>query len=106
YRHRRTALLDAARADLDTLVTLGPTDTGLHVCARLPEETDDLAVSARAAAAGLHVPPLSPCYLGPKSPPGLLLGYASVNEHALRRGVSQLAKLLRNASSSPNASAP
>ncbi|MEO0857102.1 MAG: PLP-dependent aminotransferase family protein [Bacteroidota bacterium] len=101
YRRRRTALLDAAQTDLGTLVTLGPTDTGLHVCARLPAHTNDLAVSARAAAAGLHVPPLSPCYVGPMSSPGLLLGYAGVNEHALRRGVAQLTLLLRSASSSP-----
>ncbi|MEM8601389.1 MAG: PLP-dependent aminotransferase family protein [Bacteroidota bacterium] len=100
YRQRRAALLDAAGDGLDALVTLGPSDTGLHVCARLPSTADDLAVSARAAEVGLHVPSLSPCYLGAPAQPGLVLGYAGVDKRALRRSVAQLTALLR-ASATP-----
>ncbi|MEM8560500.1 MAG: PLP-dependent aminotransferase family protein, partial [Bacteroidota bacterium] len=95
YRQRRAALLDAVHDGLEALVTVGPSDTGLHVCARLPSPSDDLALSARAAEAGLHVPPLSPCYLGATAQPGLLLGYAGVDERALREGVARLTSLLR-----------
>ncbi len=97
YRARRAALLDAARGGLDEMTTIGPSDTGLHVCARLKDGVSDLDVSARAAAAGLHVPPLSPCYLGDTAQPGLILGYAGVDERALRRGVEHLTALLHEA---------
>ncbi|MEM1041808.1 MAG: PLP-dependent aminotransferase family protein [Bacteroidota bacterium] len=97
YRTRRNALLDAAGEGLGEVLEMGPSDTGLHVCARLERGVSDLDISARAAAAGLHVPPLSPCYLGAAAEPGLILGYAGVDERTLRRGVTQLTDLLREA---------
>ncbi|MEM6325631.1 MAG: PLP-dependent aminotransferase family protein [Bacteroidota bacterium] len=94
YRARRAVLLEAAAEHLGETVTLGPSETGLHVCVTLPAGTDDLALAARAEAAGLHVPPLSPCYLTAPASPGVILGYAAVDERAIRRGVGQLAEML------------
>ncbi|MEM7788931.1 MAG: PLP-dependent aminotransferase family protein, partial [Bacteroidota bacterium] len=97
YRDRRAALLGAVDEALAADVTLGPSETGLHVCARLPMGVSDVEVSARAAASGIHVPPLSPCMLGPEAASGLILGYAGVNEAAIWSGVRDLGRLLRDA---------
>ena len=95
YRARRRILQDATARHLEGLVTLGPTDTGLHVCAWLDTNLSDTAVSHQAAQADLHVPPLSPCYLGKTARPGLIVGYANVDERAIRRGIAHLASLLQ-----------
>ncbi|MEM1055652.1 MAG: PLP-dependent aminotransferase family protein [Bacteroidota bacterium] len=95
YRSRRAVLLRTAADYLEGLGTLGPSDTGLHVCLALPPEVDDLALAASANEAGLHVPPLSPCFLGSEARPGVVLGYATVDERAIRSGVGKLAALIR-----------
>jgi len=94
YRLRRETLLEAAEKNLADVVSLGPSDTGLHVCAELTTGESDVELSARAVQVGLHVPPLSPCYLEEPSRSGLILGYAGVDERAIRRGLRQLATVV------------
>jgi GntR family transcriptional regulator/MocR family aminotransferase len=91
YRARRKVLLEAVEAAFADTLRLGPSETGLHVCAYLPEAASDSVISARAAKAGLHVPPLSACYIGPKKQSGLILGYGGVDVDAIRQGINRLA---------------
>lgn len=93
YRARRDALLEAIDTSFEGTLRLGPSETGLHVCAYLPESVADTAVSEEAAGIGLHVPPLSRYYLGPDERNGLVLGYGGVDEDSIRAGIQRLARV-------------
>ncbi|MEO0559123.1 MAG: PLP-dependent aminotransferase family protein [Bacteroidota bacterium] len=98
YRTRRDVLLASVEEHLEGVVELGPSETGLHVCARLADGVSDRELSERAGQAGLHVPPLSPCYLvAERSASGMILGYAGVDERGLQRGLRQLASVVSGA---------
>jgi len=49
---------------------------------------------ARAGAAGVGVYPATPYYLRPPTRGGLLLGYASLSETEIRRGIERLGQCL------------
>ncbi len=77
------------RAMLTALITkhLGPgflhpqaSNAGLHVVLRLPDDSDDVAIAARAQTRGVLARPLSRYYLRSGARRGLLLGYACVQE--------------------------
>ncbi len=91
---RQAALVSAAHDYLAGLVEVTPQLAGLHLVGRLPAGGSDRIAARRAAAAGIVVPPLSACYLGPAPQHGLLLGYASATPAALRDGVRTLAAAL------------
>ena len=65
------------------------------VVARLPRGTDDRALAAAAARAGLAVSPLSTCYAGRTRRPGLILGYAGTPEGEIDAACARLAGVLR-----------
>lgn len=94
YRARREVLLDVLHDAFPNTLHLGPSETGLHVCAYLPESVADTAVSAQAAETGLHVPPLSRYYLGPDKRNGLVLGYGGVDEGSIREGIQRLTRVV------------
>ncbi|HZS07585.1 MAG TPA: PLP-dependent aminotransferase family protein [Blastocatellia bacterium] len=94
YRERREVLLESVARHLGNRLRAGPTDTGLHVAGWLQKGANDQAISERAAAKGLDVPPLSRYYLARHPPPGLLLNYASVTPKAIQQGIRTLASVL------------
>jgi GntR family transcriptional regulator/MocR family aminotransferase len=91
---RRAALLEAIEAHLGDRAEVCGADAGLHVVVwlrsvrreRLPELIE------RSASAGVGVYPAAPCYLRPPPRAGLLLGYASLDEAEIRRGIERLAQ--------------
>jgi GntR family transcriptional regulator / MocR family aminotransferase len=93
---RRATLLAALHDELGERAEICGADAGLHVLvwlrdvstARLPE------LLQRCAAAGVGVYPATPYYLRPPPRAGLLIGYASLTESEIRRGVELLAKCL------------
>ncbi|BFI96510.1 MAG: PLP-dependent aminotransferase family protein [Rhodanobacter sp.] len=90
YAARRAALQAAIRQYLpDALQVIGA-EAGMQLTALLPAGTDDVALSRRAAEAGVSVRPLSPCYHGAAKRSGLILGYGSVDEPAIAEGVRRL----------------
>jgi GntR family transcriptional regulator/MocR family aminotransferase len=98
---RRAALLAALSADLGDAVTVVGADAGLHVVVWLNQvpkaEEDALVVLARAG--GLGVYPIGPLYAsasaaGQPDAAGLVMGYASLDEQAIDRGVRMLRGLL------------
>jgi GntR family transcriptional regulator/MocR family aminotransferase len=94
YRERRDVLLETAGRELRDGLDLGPADAGLHVAGYLRPGRDDVAVSRRAEARGLAVPPLSRYHVGPGGRPGLLVGYGGLAPAAIRRGLRLLAGVL------------
>ncbi|SDE01119.1 MocR-like pyridoxine biosynthesis transcription factor PdxR [Belnapia rosea] len=98
---RRAALLAALSARLGDAVTVVGADAGLHVVAWLngvPRAREEAFIN-RAHAAGLGLYPVTPLYapaaatLRPDAA-GLVMGYASLEESAIRRGVGILGEVL------------
>jgi len=94
YAARRAALQAAIRRHLPDVLQVVGAEAGMQLAALLPPEVDDLALSRRAAQAGVSVRPLSPCYRGEAKRSGLILGYGSVDEHAIEEGVRRLRRCL------------
>lgn len=101
YARRRSVLEDALTQELGDVLSLEPPQAGTYWVLRLPGHLNDLEIAQAAQAEGLEVWPLSTWSLSGAGTPGLLLGYAGVSEAQLRRGVQQLARLLRAALSQP-----
>ena len=59
YADPRDALVRAVRRTFGDELEVSPAPAGLHLLGLLPDGVDDRAVSRRARAAGLEVPPLS-----------------------------------------------
>jgi GntR family transcriptional regulator/MocR family aminotransferase len=99
---RRAALLDALAVTLGGLVSVVGAEAGLHVVAWLNgvPRAEEATLIARARAVELGLYPVSSLYASevvgarPENA-GLVMGYASLDEPAIRRGVHVLGELLR-----------
>ncbi|WP_069882877.1 PLP-dependent aminotransferase family protein [Bosea sp. BIWAKO-01] len=96
---RRAVLLQALAEELGPMVSVEGADTGLHVVAWLrdvaAEREPGIIAAARAAGVGLY--PVSPLYdpAGPRPrEAGFILGYASLDLDAVKKGIALLAPLL------------
>lgn len=94
YAARRAALQAAIRRHLPGALQVVGAEAGMQLAALLPEGTDDVALSQRAAEAGVSVRPLSPCYRGAAKRSGVILGYGNVDEQAIDEGVRRLRRCL------------
>ena len=94
YAERRDALVEEVERGLAGLIEVGPAEAGLHLVGWLPEGTDDHKASRRAAARGVEAAPLAAYRIEAPQRPGLLLGYAAVDEEEIREGARQLAEAL------------
>jgi GntR family transcriptional regulator / MocR family aminotransferase len=98
---RRAALLVALSTAVGDAVTVVGADAGLHVVVwlnRVPRARED-ALVARAHAAGLGLYPVTPLYASAQATArpdtaGLVMGYASLDERAIERGVRTLGRVL------------
>ena len=95
YQSRRDTLLTALRTHLGDLMTPGGDGAGLHLIGWLPPDADAAAISAAAARLGVAAPALDPYYLGAVSRPGLMLGFAALDEARIVDGVRLLARAAR-----------
>jgi GntR family transcriptional regulator/MocR family aminotransferase len=100
---RRAALLAAADEHLGDRAVLVGADAGIHVAMRLPDMTASAlpALIERAAAGGVGVYPAAPYYLRPPRRAELVLGYACLEERAIRAGIRGLAEALESGRDSP-----
>jgi GntR family transcriptional regulator / MocR family aminotransferase len=89
YAERLALLAEAARAQLAGAVELSPISAGLQTIAWLPRGRSATAIAAAAAARDVDVVPLR---VRPRE--GLQLGFAAVGPREIRRGVTELARLL------------
>jgi GntR family transcriptional regulator / MocR family aminotransferase len=107
---RRAALLAALSATLGEEATVVGADAGLHVVVwlnRVPRTQEDDLI-AHAHAAGLGVYPISPLYapgtaVDLPATVGLVMGYASLDERAIERGVRILGEALETSTAEENA---
>ncbi len=91
YHARRNALIEALAAQLPQ-ASVGGAAAGLHLIARLPDDTDEAAVAEAAADRGVVVHTLhDQCAVTTQLPPTLLLGYGLIPEQAIPRAVQELA---------------
>ncbi|MEU7849561.1 PLP-dependent aminotransferase family protein [Micromonospora parva] len=93
-RSRREALLSALARHLPSLTPQGVPRGGLHLWVRLPDGTDDVALTAAAAAAGVIVFPGRPWYAAEAPAPHLRLTYAAAPAELMDEAVRRLAVAL------------
>jgi GntR family transcriptional regulator / MocR family aminotransferase len=99
---RRTALLEALHAEFGAAVSITGADAGLHIVLwlrQVPRSREEELVF-RAAAAGIGLYSISHLYASRanrerEEAAGLVMGYASLDEKTIKRGVSKLKELLR-----------
>lgn len=91
YMERRTAVLDAIGRYMGGRLEVIGTEAGMQLAGFLPHGVDDVAVSRRAAAVGVSVRPLTPCYIEPPGRGGLILGYGGASLAEIDEGVRRLA---------------
>lgn len=94
-RARREALLSALSHRLPELVPAQVPRGGLHLWAPLPEGTDDTALAAAAAAAGVVVFPGRPWYAAEPPAPHLRLTYAATPPALIPEAVTRLAHAMK-----------
>jgi GntR family transcriptional regulator/MocR family aminotransferase len=107
---RRATLLASLSATLGDAATVVGADAGLHVVVwlnRVPRAQED-AVVAWAHAAGLGLYPVTPLYASAQATArpgtaGLVMGYASLDERAIERGVQTLREVLETFAAEENA---
>ncbi|WP_428965800.1 aminotransferase-like domain-containing protein [Micromonospora fluostatini] len=97
-RARRAALSAALGRHLPDLGQQPVPRGGLHLWVRLPEGTDDVALSAAAATEGVIVFPGRPWYAAEPPAPHLRLTYAAAPVELMDEAVRRLARALRAAS--------
>jgi GntR family transcriptional regulator / MocR family aminotransferase len=91
YRERRRMMLDALRAHLPAARLQGVA-AGLHMVVHLAAETDEVRLAVAARERGVSVYPLGGYRARPApGQPGLALGYASLSEASIARGVREIA---------------
>ncbi|SCK11486.1 PLP-dependent aminotransferase family protein [Vogesella sp. LIG4] len=96
YARRRQALLTAIRQHFGERLPVHDGAAGLHLVLGLPQGSNDQALCEAAMAAGILTRPLSQYYRGPQPQPGLLLGYAHVDEADIARHFATLARVIRH----------
>jgi len=93
YRERQDALVRSAGQHLAGLLTVPPSDGGMHLVGSLPAGVDDREVSRAARAHGIAATPLS-FFAESRHCSGLLLGYAGLTPAQIEKGTQQLAAVL------------
>lgn len=94
YGERAQTLEAAAQRHLAGLLHVPRLIAGLDAPAFFAPGTDDQAMARRAARAGLETRALSFYAVDRAAPPGLVLGFASIDDKAIEAGVKTLARAL------------
>ncbi len=93
YAARRKKFLELSESLLGQYLEPFNTDVGIQIAFRFKLDVDDKAIAERANELSLNVIPLSR-YYHEDPVPGLLLGYAAVDEAVMEKMLSQLAGVL------------
>ena len=95
YSCRHAALLEAARKYLAGVLEADNVHCGLYTAARLKNSMSSGDAERAAAAVGVETLALDRYALSVPDPGGLLLGFASFHEAAIREGMRRLARAFR-----------
>jgi GntR family transcriptional regulator/MocR family aminotransferase len=93
YRRRRDTLVRALRERLPDLEPAGIA-AGLHLVAYLPSGLDETTLVDAAARRGVALYGFAPYRLAHEGRPGLIFGYATLDERAITEGVEVLAEVV------------
>ncbi|MBO6562532.1 MAG: PLP-dependent aminotransferase family protein [Nisaea sp.] len=94
YTERYQVLMRCASELLDGLLTLKPTDTGLHTTGRLASGLAENTIAEAANDAGITVTPFGRYAMTPLDKTGLVLGFSGVPPEDIEQGVRGLARIL------------
>jgi GntR family transcriptional regulator / MocR family aminotransferase len=94
YAARLAALRACVARDLGGLVELRNTDAGMHTVGWLPRDVDDVAAASAGQAWGLETVEVSRFRGARPLEPGLILGFAAIDEAEIARGTENLARAL------------
>jgi GntR family transcriptional regulator/MocR family aminotransferase len=95
YLKRRDFMKRMIEETMPELVEVNNTEAGMHFVGWLPSGTDDAALSREALRVGLHVMPVSAFAINQASRPGLLLGFAGFSKPVIRKGIHELARVVK-----------
>jgi GntR family transcriptional regulator / MocR family aminotransferase len=101
YDRKRLALLEAIDKEIGGLIELGPSDSGMHICAYLPDGIPDTQVAHAAEQRGIELLPLSEFYPGTERRNGLILGYTAIPLAHIAEGVKLLRQTIEDVSKAP-----
>jgi GntR family transcriptional regulator / MocR family aminotransferase len=97
YSERQEVLRTKLEQVLGGLINVNASEGGMNLVAWLPKHTDDVALTKKAARAGLETTPLSAYYLNSRrAAPGLQLGFTCVSKQQLKKSVDKLAIVLNS----------
>jgi GntR family transcriptional regulator/MocR family aminotransferase len=105
YRRRRDTLLAALGEHAPQLEPRGIA-AGLHLVAYLPDDADEGAVVEAAADRGVALHGLAPYWISSPGRPGLIFGFATLDEHEIVEGVETLADALADVAAPNGAIVP
>ena len=94
YRERHDALCAAARHQLDGLLDVVPSQSGLHTIGHLRAGLAELAVADAARARDITVSPIGRYALAPTPARGLVLGFGGIRPPEIESGVTVLRDVL------------
>ena len=95
YAERLGVLLECAKEELAGALEISSVEAGLQTIGWLKGNVRAERVTQWAAERDVEVIPLSRYALGKSRPNGLILGFAAVEPQELRRGVEELARVLK-----------
>src|SRR3984885_5566613 len=95
YAGRHAALIEAAQRHLAGVLDVQNVHCGLYTAARLRNSMSSGEAERAALAAGVETLSLDRYTLSTPDPKGLLLGFASFNEAAIREGIRRCARAFR-----------
>jgi GntR family transcriptional regulator/MocR family aminotransferase len=95
YAERRRALESALAGELGPAARIVGDRAGMHLVVMLPTGARDREIAERAARRGISAIPLSSCYGGRSSRPGLVLGYGAARLSEIPDAVRRLKAVLR-----------
>jgi len=95
YQERQQAVIKAVDKYLGPRLDVHPDNAGMHLVGWLSKDMNDETVAQEAVTHGVDVLPLSVFGSNPLPRPGLLLGYAAINEAQIQEGIERLGKALK-----------
>lgn len=105
YMERRSVMMTLIRGELADILECTDADAGMHTVGWLPAGLDDVLVAGEAARAGINTMAVSSYALRPQARGGLLLGYAGFSPHIIKKGMRELAAVIRNCAPGKGAAA-
>ncbi|WP_282605239.1 PLP-dependent aminotransferase family protein [Pelagibius sp. Alg239-R121] len=105
YAERHQVLCDSAKAHLDGLLEVVPTDTGLHTIGLLPKSILEDSAAAAAREQGITVTPIERFSIAPTHGNGLVLGFSGITPPEIVAGVKTLGRVLEKLKQQPRATA-